>query len=128
MRALLDTHAFLWSALGDKRLSRRARRLIEDRANDLYLSSATAYEIAVKVARGRLDLPESPETYVPARLTAFGFDPLPISVAHGLRAATLPDIHRDPWDRMLVAQAQLEGLPILTVDPAITRYDVETIW
>jgi len=65
---------------------------------------------------------------VPTRLTAFGFDPLPISVAHGLRAASLPEIHRDPWDRMLVAQAQLEGLPILTVDPAITRYDVETIW
>jgi PIN domain nuclease of toxin-antitoxin system len=128
MRGLLDTHAFLWSVLGDERLSRRARRLIEDRANELYVSAASAYEIAVKVGRGRLRLPESPDSYVPARLVAFGFDPLPISVSHGLRAAALPNIHGDPWDRLLVAQAQLEGVPILTVDPAISRYDVETIW
>ncbi|HET7028372.1 MAG TPA: type II toxin-antitoxin system VapC family toxin [Candidatus Limnocylindrales bacterium] len=128
MRLLLDTHAFIWWVLDDRRLSNRSRELIGDRANDVLVSAATAYEIAVKAARGRLTLPEPPETYVPSRMAGEGFAPLPVQVAHAVRAGALPPIHRDPWDRLLIAQAQLDDLPILSADPAIGRYDVETIW
>jgi PIN domain nuclease of toxin-antitoxin system len=128
MRALLDTHVFLWSALGDPRLSETAYNLIEDRANAIHFSAASAYEIGVKAALGKLTLPEPVDLYVPSRVAEFGYEPLSIEIAHGLRAAILPAVHRDPWDRLLVAQAQLEGLPILTSDPTFARYDVETIW
>lgn len=128
MRALLDSHAFLWSASGDSQLSPKAHDLIEDRANTIVFSAASAYEIAVKVALGRLELPEPVELYVPSRLGAFGFESLAIETPHVIRAALLPPIHRDPWDRLLIAQAQLEGLPIVTADAAIARYDVEVIW
>ena len=128
MNAIIDTHVFLWAAVDDERLSERARAILEDTANRLLFSAASAYEIAVKARKGRLTLPEPPETYVPTRLASFSFEPLSIDVAHGIRAAGLPLIHGDPWDRMLIAQAQHGALPILTADPAISRYDVETIW
>ncbi len=128
MRALLDTHAFLWWVLDSSALSNVGRELMGDGRNDLYLSAASAMEIAVKAHRGRLALPEPPESYVPSRLVSEGFQAMPIEIAHALRVARLPDIHRDPWDRLLVAQAQIEGIPIVTADPAIARYDVETIW
>ena len=128
MRALLDTHTFLWWVLDLPRLSSKSRAILEDGANELLLSAASAYEIALKARSGRLTLPESPEAYVPARLITNGFSRLPIDLGHALRAGTLPWIHRDPFDRLLVAQAQMEGLAILTADPVISRYDVETIW
>ncbi len=128
MQALLDTHAFLWWMADDPRLSAEARAVIGDGANDILVSAAVAYEIAIKVAAGRLDLPAQPEDYLPLRIESEGFEELPIALSHALRAAALPPIHRDPFDRLIVAQAQLEGLPILTVDPMIARYEVETIW
>lgn len=128
MRVLLDTHAFLWAVTGDERLSEVARGLIADPSNDVLFSAASALEIALKSARGRLSLPESPDTYLVTRIAAFGFTPLPVDVAHAIRAGILPPHHWDPWDRLLTAQAQLEAVPILTVDPHIRRYDVETIW
>ena len=128
MRALLDTHTFLWWVLDIPRLSAESRAILEDGANELLFSAASAYEIALKARSGRLTLPDSPEAYVPDRLITNGFSRLPIDLAHALRAGTLPWIHRDPFDRLLVAQAQIEGLAILTADPVISRYDVETIW
>lgn len=128
MKALLDTHAFLWWVLDSPALSEASRELMGDGRNDLYLSAASAMEIAIKARRGRLALPEPPESYVPSRLVSEGFHALPVEIAHALRVARLPDIHRDPWDRLLVAQAQVEGIPIVTADPAIAQYDVETIW
>jgi PIN domain nuclease of toxin-antitoxin system len=128
VRALLDTHAFLWAVLGDPRLSMQAHDLIEDRGNVMAFSAASAYELALKARIGRLTLPAPPDVYVPTRLAAFGFDPLPIEITHSTRAASLPPIHPDPWDRLLIAQAQIEDLPIITVDPLIGRYDVETVW
>jgi len=127
VRALLDTHVFLWWVLEDGRLTRGMRELIEDGSNDVLFSAASGYEIACKVADGRLTLPESPQAYVTDRLEANGFDPLPIDLGHALEAAMLPRIHRDPFDRLLVAQARGEGIPIITSDPVISRYDVETI-
>jgi PIN domain nuclease of toxin-antitoxin system len=128
VRALLDTHSFLWTTLDDPRLSTVARQLIEDGANDIFLSAVTAWEIAIKHSVRRLDLPQAPEPYISSRIAIFGFEPLPISISHALRVAVLPRVHADPFDRLLVAQSQVERLPIITSDPHIVRYGVETIW
>jgi PIN domain nuclease of toxin-antitoxin system len=128
VRAILDTHAFLWWVLDVPRLSPAARSMLADGANEFLFSTASAYELTIKAQGGRLTLPEPADTYVPSRLAANAFEAIPIELAHAVRAGMLPVIHRDPFDRMLVAQAQVEGLPILTADPAISRYDVETIW
>ena len=129
MRALLDTHTFVWSETADSRLSDVARMFIEDETNELFFSAATAWEIAVKFVKGRLpELPEDPETYISRRIGLLHAIPLPIEVSHAVRAAKLPLIHSDPFDRLLVGQAQLEGMPIITRDSNIARYDVETIW
>jgi PIN domain nuclease of toxin-antitoxin system len=128
VRALLDTHTFLWWVLDVPKLSTESRLILADGANELLFSSASAYELALKARSGKLTLPDPPEAYVPDRLVSNGFTRLPIELAHALRAGSLPWIHRDPFDRLLIAQAQIEGLPILTADPAIGRYDVETIW
>ena len=128
MRALLDSHAFIWWVLDMPNLSDDCRAILEDGANEILLSVASAYEITYKVTQGRLTLPDEPAEYLRSRLIANGFESLPIDLPHALRAATLPRIHGDPIDRLLVAQAQIEGLALLTADPAIGRYDVETIW
>lgn len=128
MRVLLDTHAFIWWNDGDERLSSRARSTIAEPDNQVFLSSASAWEIAIKHGRGLLRLPERPDEYVLSRMLADGIDGLSIGLAHGLRAGELPDIHRDPFDRILVAQAQVERIPILTSDANIARYGVEVIW
>ena len=128
MRALLDTHAFLWWVLDDPNLSAECRRILDDGANDVLLSAASAYELAYKANLGRLTLPESPDDYVRSRLASNGLAALAIEMGHALRAASLPLIHRDPFDRLLVAQAQVEAIPIITADPAIAQYDVEVIW
>jgi PIN domain nuclease of toxin-antitoxin system len=127
MRILLDTQCWLWMTLTPERFSSRARRLVEDSSHTLYLSAASAWEIAIKHGLGKLRLPEPPATYVPSRTAALGVLPLAIEHAHALRVATLPAHHRDPFDRLLVAQAQIEDLPVLTADPAIRAYGVETI-
>jgi PIN domain nuclease of toxin-antitoxin system len=109
------------------RLSTRARTIVETIENELLLSAASAWEIAIKHALGKLQLPEPPARYVPSRMSALRTSPLPIEHAHALHVATLPVHHRDPFDRMLVAQAHVEGLPILTADSIFERYDIDTI-
>jgi PIN domain nuclease of toxin-antitoxin system len=118
----------LWWVLDDPRLSASSRRFVEEAGNEIILSAASGYEIALKTAIGRLRLPEAPGEYIASRLATEGFSRLAISLDHALRAGVLPLIHRDPFDRILIAQSQLEDLPIITTDPAIGRYDVETIW
>jgi len=127
LRILLDTHAWLWTVSAPERLSSHARSLVEGREHDVYLSAASAWEIAIKYSQGKLRLPDPPLKYVPSRLEQFGFVTLSIDQAHALHVSTLPVHHRDPFDRLLVAQAQLEHLPILTSDPAFAAYDVRTI-
>jgi PIN domain nuclease of toxin-antitoxin system len=128
VRVLLDAHAFIWWVLDTPSLSDSAREILGDGENDVILSTASCYEIAYKAEIGRLELPEPPEPYIRSRLIANHFRSLPVDLSHALRAATLPWVHRDPFDRILVAQAQVEDLPILTADPAMSYYDVETIW
>ena len=128
MNALLDTHTFLWWNLDDPQISSTAREFISDGANQVFLSAASAWEIAIKCARGRLVLPETPDQYVANRVSLHHFLPLPVQLSHALHVFSLPDIHRDPFDRLLVAQSQLEGLPILSRDLGIARYEVDVIW
>lgn len=128
MRVLIDTHAFIWWNTEDERLSDRARRVMEDEASEIFVSVGSIWEVATKVAKGRLEIPGDLETYVDERLAANRWVPLSIDRRHVIRAAALPVIHRDPFDRILIAQAQLDDMPIVTTDAAITRYDVETIW
>lgn len=127
MRILIDTQCWLWMAGSPDRLSPRARALVETTEHELLLSAASAWEIAIKHALGRLTLPEPPGRYVPSRLERMKMTPLPIEHDHALKVATLPAHHRDPFDRILVAQAQIEELSILTADRAIASYDVTVI-
>ena len=129
MRVLLDAHALLWWATSHgSRLSQRARDLLADPSTDALVGAGVLYEISIKSQMGRLDLPAGADVYLPKLLRRFAFAVLPVDGPHAMRAGSLPLIHRDPWDRLLVAQAQIENLPIVTADPAISRYDVEVIW
>jgi PIN domain nuclease of toxin-antitoxin system len=128
VRVLLDSHAVLWWDSAEERLSAPIRDLLRDGGTEVLVSVASLWEIAIKVAKVSLELPSSPEHYLPDRLRKYRWVALPIEVDHALRAAALPRIHADPFDRLLVAQSQVEALPLVTGDPAITRYDVETIW
>lgn len=112
---------------GQSRLNNNARELLEDRRNDLFLSAASSWEIAIKHAMGRLDLPTRPEGLIPEQMRKSGVVGLAIEHAHALRVKSLPAHHRDPFDRLLVAQAQVESLAILTADPVFQRYDVEVV-
>lgn len=129
MKVLLDTHTLLWWASGDgRRVGPVARELLEDGETIALVGAGALYEIAVKASVGRLDLPGPAETYLPRLLRRHAFGVLPVDEAHALRAGTLPLIHRDPWDRLLIAQSQVEDVPILSADPVIGQYDVEVIW
>lgn len=128
MRALLDTHAFIWWVTDDSQLSANARNLIADSGNILFLSVVSAWEIVIKNKLGKLTLPEPVEQYIPGRLAINRFESLPIQMSHVLQIASLPSIHRDPFDRILIAQSQVENLPIVTIDQQITQYLVQTIW
>ena len=127
MKILLDTQCWLWMAAQPERLSDQARSLIETTDNDLYLSAVSAWEIAIKYSLGKLRLPEPPVLYVPSRLQVTQTTPLPIEHSHALHVTMLPPHHNDPFDRLLIAQAQLEDLPILTADSVFARYAVATI-
>ena len=122
-RLLLDTHAFLWWLADDPHLGRRARTRIADAGNQVFVSAATGWEISIKKGLGKLVAPDDLDAVVEEE----GFTHLPISFFHGEQAGALPDHHKDPFDRMLVAQAQAEGLVIVTRDPAIHRYGVRTL-
>jgi PIN domain nuclease of toxin-antitoxin system len=129
VRALLDTHVVLWWASSDgSRISPRAREIIEDGSTVALVAATALYEIAIKARIGRLELPAEAEIYLPRLLRRHSFGVLPVGEGHALRAGSLPLIYRDPWDRLMIAQAQVEDLPIITADPAIGQYDVEVIW
>ena len=122
---LLDTHVFLWWSLATERLSARSREHLLAQPDDLRLSVASAWEIAIKRATGRLQVPD---TLVERSLRTHGLSLLPIELAHCRRVAALPLHHRDPFDRMLVAQALEEGLPLVSADARLDAYGVKRIW
>ena len=128
MRVLLDTHAFLWWIGDDPRLSERAREVFSDGDNDLVFSAASGWEIAIKARLGWLQVPGDLNTYLLRQLTENYTSVLPVHLSHALRVHALPDHHRDPFDRLLVAQAIVEEIPLLSADPRIARYPVEVVW
>ena len=128
MRCLLDTHAFLWWLFDDPRLSTTARGLLMERSNDVYVSSATAWEIATKHRLGRLDSAAPLVQDIRGWVAKAGFNELPISMTHAQRAGSWPQPHRDPFDRMLAAQSVLEELPIVSLDPALPQFGVMPVW
>ena len=128
MRALLGAHAFLWWIAGDERLSDRVSQAITDGRNDIFVSAASVWEIAIKGRLGRLSIPGDPGKFIGGQIAENCFRGLPIVAEHALRVWTLPDHHRDPFDRMLVAQAQVEGLALISRDQQVSRYDVEVVW
>ena len=122
-KILIDTHVFLWWLSDDNSLGNISRELIADSRNEVFVSGATSWEIAIKKKKGLLDAPDNIDGIVEDE----GFSKLPISLFHGELAGSLEEIHRDPFDRMLIAQAQSEGLELLTVDGIIPKYGVRVI-
>jgi PIN domain nuclease of toxin-antitoxin system len=128
MKVLMDTCTFLWIASGSPRLSKTAAAVFLDRDNERYLSAASAWEIGIKHAAGRLPLPQKPDIFVPRVREASGIASLDMDEESALHASRLPGLHADPFDRMLVAQAIVHGMTILTPDTEIEQYGVRVLW
>ncbi|MCC7542623.1 MAG: type II toxin-antitoxin system VapC family toxin [Deltaproteobacteria bacterium] len=128
MRLLLDTHVLLWWITDSRRLSTTARRLIADGDNALLWSAASAWETAIKHALGRLQLPDAPAAYLPKHLARSGIQSWPVTQEHAFAAGALPAHHSDPFDRLLIAQARIDELELVTADPMLARYDVNIRW
>ena len=128
MRLLLDTCTFLWALSGEPPLPVRVADMVQDPGNDVFLSAASAWEIAIKYAVGKLKLPADPARFVPAMRAERGFTALAVDEESALHIAKLPALHGDPFDRLLVAQAIVHGMTILTPDPILARYPARTMW
>ncbi len=128
MKILLDTCAFLWIISDSDDLSQTARTLFTNPENDVYLSVVSAWEISIKTMLGKLSLPDFPERYIPAQRSKHRIDSLALDEESALQLRRLPELHRDPFDRMLICQAVVHGLTILTPDELITQYPVRTRW
>ncbi len=128
MKVLLDTHTFLWWVTDSKQLSARARRVIADGTNEIFFSAASGWEIAIKARLGRVVLPETPDRFIPSQLDENGFQTIPVHLRHALREFALPELHNDPFDRILVAQAAVEGFVILSGDKQLAGYPVKVVW
>ncbi len=128
MRILLDTHSFLWFINADTQLSITARALIEEPTNQPFLSVASLWEMAIKISLGKLQLAQPFETLIPAQLRLNGIALLGITISHTAMVATLPFHHRDPFDRLLIAQARVEEIPIVSKDAAFDDYEITRLW
>ena len=128
MKLLLDTHTFLWFIMGNPNLSANARTLIEDGANEKFFSVAGLWEMAIKVSRGLLTLAAPFDVLIPQQLNLNGIELLNITTDHAAMVVTLPFHHRDPFDRLLIAQAMVERIPIISIDAAFDAYGVTRLW
>ena len=128
MRVLLDSHTFFWFVHADARLSRSARKAIEAADAAVYVSAITAWEIAYKFSTGKWPQAEILTRDFVAIMFACSFEPLPLSIEHARHAGALRSPHRDPFDRMLAAQAEIEDIPLVTADPAFRHFKVRTLW
>ena len=128
MKYLLDTNVFLWGIGPAKNLNQEAQRLLGESAEEFYLSAASAWEITIKSALGKLDLPEPVARLIPNGLKLYGIRSLPITYLHAVAVAELPALHQDPFDRMLIAQARTEDMVLMTSDHLFSKYPVQTMW
>jgi PIN domain nuclease of toxin-antitoxin system len=128
MRFLIDTHCWLWAVMSPDRLSPKAISMIESATNKVVLSCVSTLEIAIKVSIGKLHLSEPAHDFVYSQMAALSMTSLPVYLSHSLRVSELPLHHRDPFDRLLVAQSQIERVPLMTADEALAAYDIDIIW
>ena len=128
MKFLLDTHAFLWFVTADNRLSAKARSLIKNSHNEVYFSAASAWEMSIKIQLGRLTIEEELEPFIIQQLLENNFNTLSISIFHSIHTLKLPDIHKDPFDRIIIAQSQVEEMPLITKDKNIKKYKIPVVW
>ncbi len=128
MRLLLDTHAFLWWVTDTPRISAPAHEAIANPGNDILISPVSGWEISIKAALGRLQLPGPPPEFIPEQLRRNDFGVLPVSMQHALEVSQLPLHHQDPFDRLLIAQARSDGIPVVSGDAAFGAYDVDVLW
>ncbi len=128
MRLLLDTCTFLWWSAGDRRVPKAVRSAVSDPAHEVYVSTASVWEVMIKYQVGRLPLPQSPERFLREQRERHGFLNLPIDEASVLQLPRLPPLHKDPFDRVLVCQAIEHGLTLVTPDPLIAQYPVRISW
>lgn len=128
MRYLLDSHAFLWFAWNDARLSATALSVIQNGRNELYLSVASAWEISIKVGLGKLQLSQPLEIFLPQQLQQNGIQVLPVALEHTIAVSALPFHHRDPFDRLLVAQSRVSDIPLISADSILDQYEIQRIW
>jgi PIN domain nuclease of toxin-antitoxin system len=128
VKALLDTHAFLWTVTDDRRLSQAARAVIADGANEIFLSAVSMWEVVLKAAAGKLHIEGRATRFLEDQIKRTRLSPLAILPSHVFRVESLPALHRDPFDRLLIAQAQVENLPLITADDEIARYAVQVVW
>jgi PIN domain nuclease of toxin-antitoxin system len=127
MELLIDTHVFLWALRAPETLSPQARDALETRTNDIYLSTMAMLEIVIKYDKGKLDLPMPPAQFLPLRIRELGIDELDVSLPHVLAVSSLPPIHSDPFDRIMIAQAQVEGFTFVTRDAHSKNYKVKLL-
>ena len=127
-RLLLDSHALFWFVDGDSRLSLAAREAIQDTANIVYVSAVTAWEIASKFRLGKWPGAQALANDLSGIMSALSFEPLPLNLEHARLAGALHNSHRDPFDRMLAAQAEIENVPLVTADPVFHQFKVRILW
>ncbi len=128
MRYLLDTNIFIWSLDQFEKLNETAQGILSQKRDELYLSAASSWEISLKAGIGKLRLPDPPEQYVPSRMSMQAIQGLQITHAHALAVSDLPRHHKDPFDRLLIAQARMESLVLMTADSAFKKYPIEILW
>jgi PIN domain nuclease of toxin-antitoxin system len=128
MKYLLDTHAFLWFVSADDKLSSKARSIIKNSNNEVYFSAASAWEMSIKVRLGRLTIEEELEPFIIKQLSENNFSTLSITIFHSIYTSKLPDIHKDPFDRMIIAQSQVEDMPLISKDKNIEKYKIPVVW
>jgi PIN domain nuclease of toxin-antitoxin system len=128
LRVLLDTHTLLWAALNPEKLSTKAKSLLSSLSTEVFVSAASAWEIATKVRIGKLPGAGAFAAEFPNRIERLGFHGLAVTLEHGQRAGLLPGMHKDPFDRMLIAQAQAENIPLISNEHTFDDYGIRRIW
>ena len=128
MKYLLDTHAFLWFVSEDNRLSSKAQSIIKNSRNDIYFSAVSAWEMSIKIRLGRLSIEEELEPFIIKQLSENNFSTLSITIFHSIYTSKLPEIHKDPFDRMIIAQSKVENMSLISKDKNIKKYKVPVVW
>lgn len=128
MKVLMDAHSFLWFVNGSSQLNKRARAIIEESANDKFLSMANVWEMAIKISLGKLSIAQPFEQFIPHQLLINGFEMFDIKFDHVAKVIQLPFHHRDPFDRLLIAQSLVEQIPVVSADSVFDLYSVQRLW